>query len=154
MSRPREMTDFFTPGILLSETHFGCRSVRGLIAAAVERVAAEGFFRGIEIADVTDAADQARIGRAVLGHRLRLTYWTSMILNEEKLSLCALQEDLRKKTVARLTRDMAAAAECAAVAFAVLSGPDPGPPLRAPATEQLHRSLCEPALGTPRPGRP
>ncbi len=46
-----KMTDVFKPSILLSETHFSYRNIGGVIAGAVERIADEGFFRGIEIPD-------------------------------------------------------------------------------------------------------
>jgi hydroxypyruvate isomerase len=138
-----EMTNYFTPSILLSEILFYHRKVKGAIAAAVDRVAGEGFYLGIEIADVADPEDRKNIGRIVHGRSIRLTYWTSMILNDEKLNLSALDENLRKKTALRIKQELPAAAECGATGFAVLSGPDPGPVNRAAATEQLCRSLGE-----------
>ncbi len=143
LTRDRAMTDYFTPSILLSETHFFHRKDKGTIAAAVDRVAGEGFYKGIEIADIADPEDQKHIGRIIRGRSIRLVYWTSMILHEEKLNLSALDEDLRTKSVLRIKEELRAAAECGAACFAVLSGPDPGPINRAAATEKLCRSLGE-----------
>jgi len=143
MAQNKEMTNCFTPTLLLGETHFFHRNQPGVIAAAIDRMSGEGFFRGVEIADVAVFEDRRRIGRIMRDQSTRLTYWTSMILYEEQLNLSALDEDLRRKSVARIKQEMNFAAECEAACFAVLSGPDPGPAYRAVGTEQLFRSLCE-----------
>ena len=138
-----KMTDLFKPSILLSETHFLYRNVGGALAGAVERIADEGFFRGIEIPDIKDHTDRQRIGQIVHNSKLTLTMWMSTVLMTKELNLSSLDETIRKKSVAWLKKYMDAAAECGVSRFAVLSGPDPGPNLRVYATGKLYTSLCE-----------
>jgi sugar phosphate isomerase/epimerase len=141
-ARP-DVYDFISPSILLSETHFHFYGVKSVLADALERVADEGFYRGIEMADISDPAERKRIGKIIEENGLALTQWMSMVLITEKLNLSSLDEDLRRKSVARMIDWMPLCAECGTTSFAVLSGPDPGPALRAQTTEQLYRSFIE-----------
>ncbi len=138
-----EMTDFFLPGVMLSETHFHVLKVRGAIADAVARVAEEGFYLGAEIPDISDPVDRKRIGDTVRTGGIRLTQWMSRVLACENLNLSSEEQDLRRRSVARVKEHIVPAAECGASGFAVLSGPDPGPELRAEAVEWLYISMCE-----------
>jgi hydroxypyruvate isomerase len=138
-----DMRDAIIPSILLSETHFGSYGVEGVMADAVERVVAEGFYGNIELADVTSAAERKRIGQLVRQSGIRLTQWMSLVQNTEKLNLSSVDETLRAKSVARLKGLIPHAAECGAASFALLTGPDPGPSLRPQATEQFHVSLSQ-----------
>lgn len=138
-----KMTDAFKPGILLSETHFAYRTDKGVIANAVARVADEGFYKGIEIADVSDAADRRRIRDIIQSYDLTLTQWMSTVLVTENLNLSSLDETVRLKSVTRIKDYIKQGAECGVGNIAVLSGPDPGPAMRTKATECLYRSLCE-----------
>ena len=137
------MTEAFWPSILLSETHFPYSSQRGVIAEAVARVVEQGFYRSVDIGYVAEAADRRRIGELVRANDLLLTQWTSMVLTAEKLNLSSPDEELRARSVGRVKACIEPAVECGASGFAVLSGPDPGPALRAEATDQLVRSLLE-----------
>lgn len=137
------MADVFVPGILLCQTHFAYRTTRNVIADAVERIAEEGFFCGVEIADVADPGDRRRIGEIVRARNLHLTQWMSMVLETEQLNLSSLDENLRAGSIARITQLLPFAAECGAESIAVISGPDPGPALRSEAVERLFSSLCE-----------
>jgi hydroxypyruvate isomerase len=139
----RVMRKAFIPSLLLAETHFAHHGEKNIVADAVERVASDGFYGGVEIVDVTDAAERKRVGQIVRQSGLRLTHWMSRVLNTEGLNLSAIDQRLRARSVARLKEHMGQAAECGATSFAVLSGPDPGPSLRSQATEQLFASLCE-----------
>ncbi len=138
-----DIYDFISPSVLLSETHFHFYGAKSVLADAVERVADEGFYRGIEMADVADPADRKRMGEVVDKSGLVLTQWMSMVLITEKLNLSSVDENLRGKSVARMIDWMPLCAECGTNSFAVLSGPDPGPALRHQAKEQLYRSFIE-----------
>ena len=138
-----DIHDVFIPSVLLAETHFAFYGIEGVMADAVERVAAEGFYGSVEMADVRDATERKRIGRIVRQSGIRLTQWMSLVLNTERLNLSSVDETLRAKSVTRLREYVEYAAECGAASFAVLSGPDPGPSLRSQATEQLYVSLCQ-----------
>jgi len=137
------MTEAFKPSILMSETHNPYMYDKGVIADAIARVADEGFYRSIEIADVPDAGDRKRIGDTIRKSDIALTQWMSMTLAREGLSLSSAEEAARRKSVARMKEMIGPALECGVEALAVLSGPDPGPGLRGQATEQLYASLME-----------
>lgn len=138
-----KMTEALRPSILLSETHNPYMYDKGVIADAIGRVADEGFYRSIEIADVPNAGDRKRIGETMRGGEVTLTQWMSMILLTEGLTLSSPDEALRKKSVTRMIEMIGPALECGTSRLAVLSGLDPGPPLRAEATERLYASLME-----------
>lgn len=138
-----KMSDAFKPSILVSETHNAHVHERDVIADAVARVAAEGFYLSIEIADVPGAGDRKRIGDTIRESGIALTQWMSMTLAEGRLNLSSVDEALRRKSVARMKEMIGPALECGTRTLAVLSGPDPGPALRAQATGQLYASLME-----------
>jgi sugar phosphate isomerase/epimerase len=138
-----DIHDVLIPSILLAETHFALRGVKDVIADAVERVAAEGFYGSVEIAHLGDPAERRCIGNVVRQSGMRLTQWMSLLLNTEGLNLSSADETLRARTVDRLKEHVDYAAECGAATLGVLSGPDPGPSLRPQATEQLYVSLCQ-----------
>ena len=94
-----DMRNAIIPSILLSETHFASYGVEGVMADAVERVVAEGFYGNIELADVTSAAERKRIGHIVRQSGIRLTQWMSLVLNTEGLNLSSVDETLRAKSV-------------------------------------------------------
>lgn len=133
----------FKPSLLLSETHAALRARSGWLPAVVERVAAEGFFRHIEITEIVDPADRRALGPALRAGGLTATCWFSLLLGDRSLSLCALDEDERRSAVACVREQVPLVAECGVMAVAVGSGPDPGKGLRVAATDQLRRSLCE-----------
>lgn len=137
------INEAFKPSILLCESHFHYYGMKGVIADAVERVADDGFFHGIEIPDIVDRNDRNRIARAVQAHNLKATCWMSFVLINNELNLSSSDTPLRKKSVAMMIEQMEACAECGAGRFAVLSGPDPGPLSRAASVECLYTSLCE-----------
>ncbi len=143
MTQLTEMKTSIIPSVLLSETHFAYCRRKDCIGDAVARVADDGFYGGVEIADIPDASERERIGSVVQAYGLRLIQWMSMVLVTENLNLSSLDESLRKQTVARMKGLTDQAAQCTASGFAVLSGPDPGPQLRKDATEQLYKSMCE-----------
>ena len=138
-----KMSDAFRPSILMSETHNPCMYDRGVIADAIARVIDDGFYRSVEIADVPDVADRRRIREIIRQSDVALTQWMSMTLVTEGLNLSSLDEDLRKRSVERMIDMIGPALECGTVRMSVLSGSDPGPPLRAKAIEQLYASLME-----------
>ncbi len=133
----------FRPGIVLSETYFAYLRVRSVIADAIVKVVDEDFYECVGIADVNDDSDRKRIGDVVRSYGPVLTQWMTGVLVTEHLNLSSLDETLRKRSVTRIKEHFGPAAECGACKIAVLSGPDPGPALRADATEALYTSLCE-----------
>lgn len=137
------MTDAFKPSILISETHFPYRNIEEVIADAVEQIAEEAFFTGVEIPVITKKSDRKRIGRIVRTCKFTLTMWVTWKLAEEKLNISSIDETLRKKSITRLKEYLAIAVECGASRFALVSGTDPGASVRAEAIECLHTSLCE-----------
>lgn len=138
-----KLGNYVSPGVLLGETHFHCRGKEGILVDAVARIAAEGFYRVIEIPDIPEKHDRKRLGELVRGNGLGLTYWLSFVLNAEGLDLSSVDEEHRVHSVRRLQEHFGAAQECGATRFAILSGKDCGPGLRPKAVGQLERSLGE-----------
>lgn len=138
-----KMAEAFKPSILLSETHFHSRTAKGVTADAVARVADEGFYQGVGIAEIAHPADRRRIGDIVRSYNLTLTQWLSMALATENLNLSSLDETERSESVARIKDYIGQAQECAAGNIGVCSGPDPVRAFRRKATESFRKSLCE-----------
>lgn len=138
-----KMSNAFKPGLLLSETHFPYLDDKGVIPQAIDRIAEEGFYLGVEIADVIDAYDRKKIGQSIRSCPISLTLWLTRILNRENLNLSSLDEIHRRKSVGRLKEYMEQVVECGATKLGIYSGPDPGQDLRSAATRQLFTSLCE-----------
>ena len=138
-----KMTEAFVPSILLSEVYFPYLGTRGLLADAVAQAADEGFYRSVEITDIPDPSERRRIGQIVRANDIALTHWLTPLLASSRLDLSALDQSLRRHSVALLTQQMDPAAECGARAIAVASGPDPGPNLRGEATKAFFDSLRE-----------
>jgi len=115
----------------------------GVVAEAVARLAGEGFYRGFGVRPVAEAADRRRIAGIVRGGDLRLTYWLTLMLNDEGLSLASCDPALRKRSVERARENLPAVAECGTTYVGIGSGPDPGPDLRAEATERLIESMAD-----------
>lgn len=131
------------PGLLLCETHFAFRKEKGIISDAVARIADEGFFGAISIADVENKAGRNSIRKTVEAHDVALSQWTSMVLGDEELDLCSMDTRHRTRSVARITELIDQAAECGVRNLGLLSGPDPGEELRAQATASMFESLSE-----------
>lgn len=138
-----DMHEVFLPAILLNEMLFPYLGEKDIFANSVERAAEGGFYRSIEITEIRDAAERRRIGQIVATHGLMLTCWMTLLQTAQNLNLASVDAKLRKHSVAVLKEEMGPAAECGAQNWALLGGPDPGPALRAQATEALYTSLCE-----------
>ena len=133
----------FKPSVLLSESHFHYIKGGGSIADIVQRAAEEGFYSNLEIPVVTDAGERRGIENTVRKGELSLTQWLTPSMAAEGLSLCSLDEALRRKSVRRAIEMMAGSVECGAAAIGIASGPDPGGAAREEATGRLCESLCE-----------
>ena len=141
-----KLTEAFKPGIILSESHFPYLNTTGIIIEAIQRIAEEGFYKKVEIADISDKAERKQIRDIVYSNNIDVTQWMSFVLlyaAEQELNLSSTDEALRKKTVSVIKDHIGPAVECGASFFALLGGADPGPHLRTSATEQLCQSLCE-----------
>ena len=141
-----KITDAFLPSVILNETHIEFYKQKDVIAEAISRVAEEGFYKKVEIADISDKSERKRICDVVRSNNIAVTQWMSMVLlyaDKQGLNLSSTDEALRKKTVSIIEDYLEPAVECGVSYFGLLGGADPGPALRAQATEQLYQSLCE-----------
>lgn len=138
--------------MIVSVLHPGARHAPGATAAVARRAADTGFYRAVEVAEVTDAHDRAELRRLVAERDLRLVYWVSVLQMESDRSICDPDEAGRAAAVAELVPHLAYAAECGAHAFAFLPGPDPGPAERPRALASLARSVRDLAAAGDREG--
>jgi len=133
----------FVPSLLLGETHSQqCREPL-VLADAVQRIADEGYFKHLELPDISDAAARVRIGTTVHDHSISVTMWLAFVMIEEGLDISSLDTVERVRAVSRIKEFVDPAVECGVGRFALFSGPDPGPELRSAATDCLYQSLCE-----------
>lgn len=137
-----KLTDVILPGFLLNEAFFPYLAQPHCAVEALARIADEGFYGAVEIAEVGDSADRARIGGIVRDRGLSLMVWMTLLQNAQRLNLASTDPAERKYAVGVLRGWVPLAAECGARYFALLGGPDPGLELRAHATEALCDSLC------------
>jgi len=133
----------FLPSIVLGEAYPASFRAAGAMEDCMEKLAAGGFFKRMELPFLEDKSFPGRI-RSICGRNgLSLTLWTSEILAGENLNLSSCSEDLRQHSVSRICRLLECAAEYGADCVGCLSGPDPGEEQRPLAKQQLVRSLVE-----------
>lgn len=143
MSTAANIKRFIRPAILISEVFHPWLSEKGVVADAIGRVADDGFYSAVEVANIPDPNERMRVGEIVRSHALDLTCWMSFVLVQNGLNLSSIDTALRERSVRRIIDEIEPAVECGAKVMALLSGPDPGVALRAKATEQLICSIRE-----------
>lgn len=131
------------PSCLIPEVYAPWKDEPGFVAGRVERIAAEGFYRSVELSPVHEQADRARIRSVCAEHSVFVALWLTSVLEREGLDFCAVEEDRRARAVEAVKRLLPPALECGAATVALVGGPDPGPALRARAYESCYRSLVE-----------
>ncbi len=115
----------------------------GPILETVTKIAEDDFFTEIEVTWMKDPEVRRKVRDALkIGH-LTVGYGAQPPLLIRKLDLNSLDEEERKRAVAQVKACIDEAVELGAKRVAVLSGPDPGEPHRARASELLVRSLKE-----------
>ncbi len=111
------------------------------VADVVRRIADGGYYRGIE----TGIIHQPHIAetiRAIAGqHGLKVTQWLTFELLKDRLNLSSLDTTLRETSIRRACELVHLAAECGTGKLSLVSGGDPGEPLREEAKKGFAEAL-------------
>ena len=118
------------PSLLLPEVYGPWKAEPGFIAAQIAKAAAEGFYRSVEIGPIPYEQDRATIRGICADKEIQVSAWLTQIVDEEKLDLNAIDEDLRRRSVDVIKRSLPIAVESGAGTVAFVGGADPGPHLR------------------------
>lgn len=137
MEKPIE----FLPTILMPEIYRPFTGDESFFVSKIEEIAEEGFYRGIEIANIHDKEKRKRIQEVTSASELIVTQWMTTIITEHGLNLSAIDEKARQHAVDEILRNIEWANEAGASNIALITGQDPGEELRIKAGENLVKSL-------------
>lgn len=99
----------------------------GPILESAETVAADGFFRVLELTRVNDAGARASLRRLAETAHLTLGFGAQPIILGGKLDLSAADQDRRDQSVAEVVQALDQAHELGVKLFALMDGPDSAP---------------------------
>ena len=137
------MTDFFNLSVHLDSTHFSLIGKKGAFANAVQRVVAEGYYRGVELPVIEDFDERRRICELLTPAGFRAVMWFAGKMNDAGLSLSSPNAALRRKTLDTFEYWLETAAQCGITHAAIVSDPDPGQSQREQSKQYLVEGLGE-----------
>ncbi len=139
-----ELTDVARPGLMISNTEPESRKVEGRTLEVLAQAAELNFFQAYQTVEVPYPGEREKIAQIVRTGNLRMTYCLTRVLNENKLDLSSLDEQLRAKSVQHLVPHLDDAVQQAADVVHVISGPaDADPDKRAQQLRQFEKSWLE-----------
>lgn len=101
------------------------------------------FYRNVELPSFPTKERRETVRQLLKDNDLTATTFVAPYLNEQKMSLCDLDETRRAEVLAFLKRHADYAAESGYTTFGVPSGPDPGDALRGAAMDAQADSLSQ-----------
>ncbi|MHC4474727.1 MAG: sugar phosphate isomerase/epimerase family protein [Planctomycetota bacterium] len=141
--------DVVKPGLMISNTESESRKVQGRTLEVLEQAMELDFFEAYQTVEVPYPAERLDIARLAKAKNLKMTYCLTRVLNDNKLDLSTLDEQLRKKSVEQLIPHFDDAVQQSADVVQVISGPaEPDPDQRTRQLRQFEKSwleLCETA---------
>lgn len=146
MTMTVDKRDYIIPSVHLAEVFHASYKDRGALAASVEHIVQDGFYRSVELPIIENKGDRRRICEAFLvpGCRVgNVIVWSGLYAAEHELDINSCDEAIRKKSVDTLKRLIEEACECGAGNFGVVSGRDTGILERSCAFRALMKSLTE-----------
>ncbi|MFZ4695372.1 MAG: TIM barrel protein [Verrucomicrobiia bacterium] len=143
LSKRGGLHEICRPGLILHLLFPDVRRRKGRTFERAEYAAQTGFYRAVEIAEVEDRDERAKLRRLVEENDLKLVYWLSFLQMESVVSISSPEEEERRRAVGELLRQLPHAAECRAHTVAIVSGRDVGVARRGQALESLKRSVFE-----------
>ncbi len=120
-----------------------CMHGNGPIVESVAAIAEDADFDVLEVARFNDPAKRAEIVAIAQQARLELAYAAQPAILLNSLNPNSLDQRERRRAVDALKAEIDMACEIGAIAFAMLSGKDPGERNRAAAAQALLDSLSE-----------
>ena len=144
-----ELTDVVRPGLMISNTEPESRKVQGRTLEVLEQAMELDFFGAYQTVEVPYPDERQRIAQAAKARNLSMTYCLTRVLNDNKLDLSALDEQLRRRSVQELIPHFDNAVQQASNAVHIISGPgETDPHKRSEQLRQFEKSwleLCEAA---------
>lgn len=137
-----KIKEIFRPSILISEVFYPYVDQDEQLTRIVKWAAQLNYYRGIEIGAVYDASNRKEVRSILEQNDIQLTSWATRDLCERNLMPASLEPAVRQKTDERLKELLAMAAECGAVNFCLISGPDPGIEKREEAKDVFFETVC------------
>ncbi len=117
------LKDVARPGLMISNTEPESRKEQGRTLKVLEQAMELDFFEAYQTVEVPYAAERLQIARHAKAKNLRMTYCLARVLNENKLDLSSLDEQLRKRSVERLKGHFGDAVQQGCDVVQVISGP-------------------------------
>jgi hypothetical protein len=96
------LKDVARPGLMISNIEPESRKVQGRTLEVLEEAMELDFFEAYQTVEVPYAAERLQIAKHAKAKNLGMTYCLARVLNENKLDLSSLDEQLRKESVERL----------------------------------------------------
>jgi len=139
-----KLTDVATPGLMISNVQPESRKVEGRTLEVLEQAMQLDFFEAYQTVEVPYPAERLNIAKHAKAGNLTMTYCLARVLNENRLDLSTLDEDLRKKSIRMLLPHFEDALQQGCNAVQVISGPaETDPDLRQQQLYQFEKSWLE-----------
>ncbi|MHC4154050.1 MAG: sugar phosphate isomerase/epimerase family protein [Planctomycetota bacterium] len=143
------LKDGAKPGLMISNVEPESRKEQGRTLEVLKEAMGLDFFEAYQTVEVPYAAERLQIAKHAKANNLAMTYCLARVLNENKLDLCSLDEQLRKTSIEKLTGHFEDAVQQGCSVVQVISGPAEADPNQR--LQQLRRfeqswlELCEAA---------
>ena len=118
-----ELTDVARAGLMISNTEPESRKVPGQTFEVLEKAMELDFFEAYQTVEVPYAEERQKIARVVKANKFGMTYCLARVLNDNKLDLSSLDEQLRRASVQSLIPHLDDAVEQGADSVQIISGP-------------------------------
>jgi len=125
-----------------------CIGGEGPIAETIARLACDRDIEVVEVGLIRDPAVRREVAAVAQAAGLTLVYAAQPMMLQESLNPASSDASVRAQAVRRLLEGLDVAGELGAAAFAMMSGPDPGPSARTEAVRHLAesiRAICDKA---------
>ena len=143
------LKDVARPGLMISNVEPESRKEQGRTLEVLEEAMELDFFEAYQTVEVQYATERLQIARHAKANNLGMTYCLARVLNEDKLDLSSLDEQLRKTSVEKLVPHFDDAVQQGCDVVQVISGPaEAEPEQRLQQLRQFEKSwleLCEAA---------
>ncbi|HUT30049.1 MAG TPA: TIM barrel protein [Sedimentisphaerales bacterium] len=143
------LKDVARPGLMISNVEPESRKEQGRTLEVLEEAMELDFFEAYQTVEVPYPAERLQIARHAKAKNFGMTYCLARVLNDNKLDLSALDEQLRKTSVEKLIPHLEDAVQQGSDVVQVISGPaDADPNKRLQQLRRFEKSwleLCEAA---------
>lgn len=119
------LTDWMSPGVLLSQAWPNSRDKEGETLRALEKVLELGFYERFQTVEIPYVNERKAVARTLRQVGMPLTYTLARVLNENGLNLSSMDREIRIRSVQKVKECLEDAWEADASNLALISGPAP-----------------------------